>query len=181
MSRIHCLVLLLFTFIYTFQKAEGQDIQYPVIKDYGGVYKVEAAKVFPDKNLDNLILFDISKEAAFQFKLNPGLEHLAMFLNLYALYGIQPSDMKVEAVIHADAVSLALTDEKYQELTGQANPNSKLIQELLDSGVKIYVCSQSLMQNHYRTDWVNPRMIISAAAFNVLVNDQLKGFALLSY
>ncbi len=180
MKKLRILPLLLFLTL-AFQVVKGQEIQYPVIKDFGGVYKLEQAKVFPDKNLKNHVLFDITKNAAFQFNLNPGLEHVAMFLNLYALYGIQPGDMEVEAVIHSDAIPLALSDDKYLELTGSTNPNSKLIGELLDQGVKIYVCSQSLMENHYKPEWVRPGLILSAAALNVLVNDQLKGFALLSY
>ncbi len=160
---------------------QAQEIQYPVIKGYGGVYKVPQAKVFPDKSLRNKVLFDITKPAQSAGEINSGLEHVAMFVNLYALYGISTQDMTVAAVIHSDAIALALADEKYIEITGHPNPNARLIERLLDSGVKIYVCSQSLMQNHYQPSWVNPRMILSAAALNVLVNDQLRGFALLSY
>ena len=160
---------------------QAQEIQFPVIKGYGGVYKVDQAKVFPDKNLNNKVLFDITKPFSSPDGINPGLEHVAMFVNLYALYGISVKDMTVEAVIHSDAIALALNAEKFREVTGHVDANADLIKQLLDSGVKIYVCSQSLMQNHYQPAWVNPRMILSAAALNVLVNDQLRGFALLSY
>jgi hypothetical protein len=61
----------------------AQNWEYPVIKGYGPAVSLPNAAVQPDKSLQYKILFDISKPAASNDQVNPGLDHVAPQPQLY--------------------------------------------------------------------------------------------------
>jgi hypothetical protein len=76
------------------------------------------------------ILFDITKAAEAPDEINPGLEHVARLINLFALAKIPPQKLKIVAVLHGRATAASLDDRYHREKYQRDNPNSKLIDAL---------------------------------------------------
>ncbi len=152
----------------------GQEGEFPIIKQNGEAFFTPKAVETPDNMKEYQVLFDITKTAGNKEKINPGLEHIARFINVYGLYDVPLSNMNIAAIIHGDAIEIATNHEGHTD-------NQKLIEALMKNGVQFYVCSQSLFHNNYIPDDVNKNMIIAASAMNVLVDFQIKNFQILYY
>ena len=158
-----------------------QERVYPVIKNYGSITPLPNAAVQPDKSLEYKVLFDVRKAADKKDQVNPGLFHIARFINVFASGGIMPDKMKMVAVIHGEATAIVLKNEIYQQKYGCLNPNTQLINDLKNNGVEIYVCGQALADNDFKQDWVNPDIVVALSAMTVLPTYQLKGYALIQF
>ena len=155
--------------------------EYPVIKGYGPVQPLPKAAVQPDKHLKYKVLFDITHAAKEVGKVNPGLDHVARFINVMASGGIRPEKMSLVAVVHGDATPLILKNDLFKEKFGQDNPNIKLIDDLKKAGVKLYVCGQALTDDNFKPEWVNPEIVLSLSALVAVPTFQLKGYAYLPF
>lgn len=155
--------------------------EYPVIKGYGPVHPLPHAAVQPDKSLNYKILFDVTKAARKDSKVNPALAHIARLINVYASAGMMPDEMKLVAVIHGPATPIVLDNQAFRSKFGRDNPNIKLIDELKKSGVTFYVCGQALADNSYQHKWVNKDITIALSALTVVPTYQLKGYALMAW
>jgi hypothetical protein len=109
-----------------------------VIKSYGPVQLLPNATLQPDKSLKCKILFDVTKSSRDVRSVNPGLDHIARFINVMASAGIMPKDMELAAVIHGPATGIVLADEIFTQEYYSYNPNLKLIMDLNKAGVKLY-------------------------------------------
>jgi predicted peroxiredoxin len=110
-------------------------------------------------------------------KVNPGLDRVARFLNVMAASGIMPKDVELAAVIHGPAAPIILKNEIFKDRFKTDNPNEKIIKDLKEAGVKLYVCGQSLADNGFEHKWVNEQIAIAVAALVVVPTYQLKGYA----
>jgi len=155
--------------------------EYPVIKGYGPVQSLPEAAVQPDKHLKYKVLFDITHAAKEVGKVNPGLDHVARFINVMASGGIRPEKMSLVAVVHGDATPIILKNDIFKEKLGQDNPNIKLVNELRKAGVKLYVCGQALADDNFKSEWVNPEIVLSLSALVDVPTFQLKGYAYLAF
>jgi hypothetical protein len=88
------------------------------------------AAVQPSPGREYKILFDITKAAEAPDEINPGLEHVARLINLFALAKIPPQKLKIVAVLHGRATAASLDDRYHREKYQRDNPNSKLIDAL---------------------------------------------------
>ena len=137
------------------------------------------AAVHPTPNREYKILFDIAKAAEAPDQVNPGLEHIARLINLFALAKVPPEKLRIMAVIHGPATAASLGDRYYREKYQLDNTNKKLIEVLKRAGVVIYVCGQALAHGFAPT-WVNRETTVALAALTVLPVYQLDGYALIS-
>jgi intracellular sulfur oxidation DsrE/DsrF family protein len=151
--------------------------EYPVIKGYGPVQALPKAMVQPDKTLKYKVLFDITGESKETNKANPGLSHLARFINVMASGGVMPKDMGLVAIIHGAAAPVVLKNEIFRKKYNGDNPNLKLIRDLKAAGVQLYVCGQALADDEFRHEWVNPEVSIALSALVFVPTYQLKGYA----
>jgi intracellular sulfur oxidation DsrE/DsrF family protein len=154
---------------------------YPVIKGYGPVHPLPQAAIQPDKALHYKVLFDIKTPAKETSKVNPGLNHVARFINVMASAGLLPDQMEMVAVIHGNAAPIVLKNEIFKEKFKVDNPNIKLISDLKKAGVKLYVCGQSLADFTYKPEWVNPDIVLTLSALVDVPTFQLKGYAYLPF
>lgn len=153
--------------------------QYPVIKEYGKVHPLPQAAVQPSPKREYKILFSITKAAEAPDQVNPGLEHIARLINVFALAKVPMNKLKIVAVLHGPATSAALDDAHYRDKHHSANPNTKLIDALNRAGVTLYVCGQALAHNGFEPGWVEPKVTVALAALTVLPVYQLDGYALI--
>ena len=168
-------------FIGLTMNLNAQNWEYPVIKGYGPAVSLPNAAVQPDKSLQYKILCDVSKPAASNDQVNPGLDHVAQLINVYATAGMMPDQMELVVIIHSSATPIVLKNNEYKTKYGVDNPNLKLLNELKKNGVVLYVCGQSLAFYNFKQEWMNPDITLALSALTVIPTYQLMGYALLPW
>jgi intracellular sulfur oxidation DsrE/DsrF family protein len=151
--------------------------EYPMIKGYGPVQPFPNAAVQPDPSIKYKVLFDVTAKSARIEHANPGLSHIARFINAMASAGVTPRQMQLVAIIHGGATPFALRGEIYKEMFQMDNPNPQLIKELKSAGVQLYVCGQALAEEKFKPEWVNPDISIAFSALVLVPTYQFKGYA----
>jgi len=182
-EQIFCLGIMMIALWGLTQVSYAADVQkvpqHPVIKGYGKVHPYPLAAMQPSPERHYQVLFDITKAADAPGKVNPGLDHVARLLNLYALAGVPTDHLKIALVVHGPATSIVLKNDAYRKLHQQDNPNSEIIHLLKGAGVKLFICGQALAEKHIATESVNPEITLAVSALTVLIDYQLDGYALI--
>jgi intracellular sulfur oxidation DsrE/DsrF family protein len=153
--------------------------QYPAIPGYGKVWPYPDAAMRPSPNRNYQVLFDITKAADAPDKVNPGLDHVARLVNLFALSGVPGERLKIALVVHGPATPGILANDQYRKLHGSGNPNTELIRLLKRAGVTLYICGQALAEKGLDPTGVNPDITLALSALTVLSIYQLDGYALI--
>lgn len=149
---------------------------FPVIKTGGGMFEVPEAEPIADKKMKYKVLYEISKGADKPDSINSTLDKLARLVNLHLSAGIPKQNLDVVAVIHFQGTPLILTDEAYKKKFGVPNPNTALINELADNGVKFYICGQSLYMRKFDKEPRNPNIKVTLSAMLLMTTLQSKGY-----
>lgn len=147
----------------------------PAIKDYGKVVPLPQAAQQPRP--ESKICVDLTKggEAG---KLNPSIEKVARYVNIYQGAGKEPASVKIAVVLHGSATLCALNDNSYaKRFNTENNPNLACLHELHKAGVEIYVCGQSLVGKGGRPEEVVVFADVAVSALTSLVNLQSDGYA----
>lgn len=156
----------------------AQQWEFPVIKGYGGVVPIPDAAVQPRKDLEYKVVFDVTAGTQKPDEVNPGLDRIARFINVYASAGIPPRRLKLVAVLTGPATPAVLDDAHYRARFGVANPNLDLIDQLTKAGVKLFVCGQALAGMRIDVASVNPNVSRALSALTVVPTYELEGYAL---
>ena len=176
--RVQFLLLLLSS---CFGSLLAQDkYQYPIIKDFGGIYPIEEATMLPDANQRYDIVIDLltGKDPT---QLNSALNNVARMINLHAIGGVHPDSINVVLAIHGNATKIVLSNEGYESRYEMSNPNNELIAALKEAGVRLTVCGQSLIGREIRTDEINENIEIATSMLTTVTNYQMKGYTLLKF
>lgn len=159
------------------QADKSQQLAYPAIANHGGVVQLPTAAQQPRAGTKLLVDLTSGSDAD---KLNAGLEKVAKFVNLYAGGGAEPADAQIAVVFHGDATLAVLNPEAYAaKFQTDGNPNLKLLQQLSDSGVDLYVCGQSLISKGSAPSDVAMFVKTAVSALTTVVNLQADGYAYL--
>ena len=102
-------------------------------------------------------------------------------MNLHVMGGVPKENMNVIVAVHGGALWTALGNELYREKFGVDNPHAPLYQELIDQGVKIVVCSQSMFKRKVDKSQLLPGFEVATSALTTLTMYQLKGYALMRF
>lgn len=159
----------------------GQDAgywQYPAIQGYGRIHPRPKAAEQPSRHRIYKVVFDVTKGAPKATGPNPGLDHVARAVNVFASAGVPLKHMHFVAVIHGPAADSVLTAEAYKKKFNADNPNLKLISALHKAGVTLEVCGQSLADNGYQDSQVNPQVRITLSALADLALWGQRGYTL---
>ncbi len=156
----------------------AQEWETPIIKGYGEVKYFDQAASQLNKQLEYKLIFDI-KGNQVKNGVNKGLWTIARTLNLFELSGIPSKKIEIVASIHGEATFITLNSNAYQDKFGRDNPNSNIIQQLNDSGVKLYVCSQATSSRNINNGDLNINVIPALSGIAVLSNHLLQGFTLM--
>jgi intracellular sulfur oxidation DsrE/DsrF family protein len=160
----------------SFQLSASGPTTGPLIKNYGPVFAVPDGSFNLLSNQDYKILMDIGKGPDDPAELNRRIESAARFLNLHARNGIKPKNLKLAIVLHGSAVHAALNDEAYEEHFLVENANKKLIVELKNAGVDVYICGQSAAYNGYAPQELLAEITMAVSAMTVHVRLQQEGY-----
>lgn len=153
--------------------------KFPFIKKGGSMFDVPQADPIADKNMKYKILFELSKGADKPDTVNAALDKLARLVNLHLSAGIPKKNLEIVAVTHFLATPLILSDEAYKKKFGVPNPNTELINELAENGVKFYICGQSLYMRKYDKEPLNPNYKVTLSAMLMMSTLQSKGYVLI--
>lgn len=167
--------------IFSLSFSFGQGKVNPVIKGFGGIYDVPEANIKPDPNLEYKIVIDIYGGSDDKKKVDRSLNNVARMLNLHAVGGVDPSKMKVVLAVHGGSTFSILNDETYKTKFGISNPNTPLIKELKEAGVKLAVCGQSLKGRRIETNQVSEEVELATSMLTTVTMYQLRGYSLLKF
>lgn len=157
--------------------ASGVKWTYPAIAGFGPVHPLPNAAVQPSKSAIYKVVFDVTAKSKDMSKPNPGLDHVARAVNVFASAGVPLSHLKFIAVVHGPATASVLNNEHYHGKYGTNNPNIPLIAALKKAGVKVEVCGQALADNSYEHAWVNRDVTITLSALSDLIIYGHQGYA----
>lgn len=147
----------------------------PVIKEYGKVIALPNAQQQP--RAGSKFVVDITKGSEVD-QLNPAIEKIARYVNIYAGAGHAPAEANIAVVLHGDATLSILNSVAYaRKFDVKDNPNLKCIAQLRQAGVTFYVCGQSLIGKGSQPDDVSQHCQVAVSALTALVNLQTDGYA----
>lgn len=145
----------------------------PVMRDIPGAHEL------PDPKLDYKIVFDIETLADSPEKVSPALIYIAAVFNTFAKNGIPADHIHFAAIFHGKSIVLITDDTTYKGRTGtEKNPNADLLRQLDKAGLKMAVCGQSAMEQHYDFKTILPVAQIDYSASVAFMNLQTRGYVL---
>ena len=153
---------------------ELPEYRYPKIQGMGKVAHLPDATQQPRSG--SKVVVDLIKGGDPE-KLNPGIEKVTRFVNIFAGAGKEPADASIAVVLHGDATLIGLKSDAYRDKFDCDNPNLDCIRKLKEAGVAIYVCGQSLVGKGFHPDEVVSDVDVAVSAMNTLVNLQADGHA----
>ena len=151
-------------------------LEFPQIEGYGSVVALPEAGERP--RIGGRVVFDTTA-AATAGKLNRGLESAARLVNLYAKEGLAASRPQIAVILHAAATPAALVDLAHERAGGGSNPNRELVEKLLENGVEVWVCGQSVVRSGHALSDILPGIRIAHSAMVFNINRQQDGWACL--
>ncbi|WP_299467356.1 DsrE family protein [uncultured Gimesia sp.] len=161
------------------QSPKNEEVKYinPVIKQYGKVVKLPQAAHQP--RAGSKLCVDLTKGGDAD-KLNPAIEKVARFVNIYHGAGKSAVKPQIAIILHGDATLAVLNDDVYSKRFGtQGNPNLDCLHELHEAGVEIFVCGQSLIGKAGKPEEVVVFADVAVSALTTLVNLQTDGYVYL--
>lgn len=177
MKRAFSILFVLFLFNTTF----AQEMINPVIKSYGGIFDAPHATEKPDPNMEYKVIIDVVTGSSKVDEPFYSIINVARLMNLHAMGGVKKENMKIVLAIHGGAVWSVLNNEKYNEKYGIDNPHIPLFKELQEAGVKIFVCSQSMMGRKIDHTKLAPGIGTATSMLTTMTTYQLKGYAALKF
>lgn len=147
----------------------------PVIANYGKVVRLPKAVQQPRDG--SRIVVDVTTGGE-PDKLNPAIEKVCRFVNIYAAAGQQSAAVDIAVVLHGETTLTILNTDAYvTRFKTTTNPNLDCLAELHKAGVKIMVCGQSLISKGGNPDDVIETADVAVSALTALVNLQADGYA----
>ncbi|WP_419190105.1 DsrE family protein [Stieleria marina] len=145
------------------------------IKNYGKVTRLPDAAQQPKSGSKICVDLTAGGDPA---KLNPGIEKIARYVNLYQGAGNEPADVNIAVVLHGQATLTVLNADAYAKKYGtEDNPNFDCLHQLHEAGVEIYVCGQSLISMGSKPEDVMVFADTAVSALTSIVNLQSDGYA----
>ena len=151
--------------------------RFPVIKGYGGIVDVEDAEFSPDTTQEYKLIFDVTLRASDPKNINAGLDGVARVTNLHAYAGVPREQFDIVVTIRQGATYAILNNDYYTNKFEVENPNVDLVRQLIDAGVKIYVCGQNLKRAKISGSQVLEGVKVALSAFTTTTHYRMKGYA----
>ena len=174
--------LLIFFFLACVNNVVSQEKKAgPVIKDYGKVWQVQDPDYILEEEFVFKAVFDVMNSPDSHDLINPSIETVARYLNMHAQSGVSVDNLKAVVVIHNKASKDIMNDAAYQSRYGVENPNRKLLEELIDSGVDVIFCGQSSLSRDIPKEDIIEEVQLSLSAMTALIQLQDKGYKLIKF
>lgn len=143
----------------------------PAMRDFPGAHEL------PDPKLDYKIVFDMQTTGDKPEEVSPSLVMVAVLINTYEMKGVPADHLHLWAVFHGKTIALVTDDATYKARTGvDHNPNAALLEQLSKAGLKMAVCGQSAMAQHYDFKSILPVAQINYSASVTFINLETRGY-----
>jgi intracellular sulfur oxidation DsrE/DsrF family protein len=154
----------------------------PVIPEALGWVVVPGAAISPDKGHTYRAIFSATAGADKPDQLVPAVLMAGTELNALAASGLPLANADFVIDFHGPgAVDALLDNAHYQAKYHRDNPNLKVVAELKQAGVKLYVCAQMLLGMGVAFDSLTPDVTVASDGLVVLMTFQNRGYALLPF
>lgn len=151
----------------------------PVIEGYGEVWHIENPDFKTDTTQEFKIVFDVMDSPKSHSEINKKLETAARFLNMHAQSGVPVSQLKVAIIVHNQASKDITHDDAYKKRFGVTNPNTGLVEALLDADVDIIYCGQSSLSRNFPKEDLVSGVKIALSAMTATLQLQNEGYRLI--
>ncbi|MEJ2163707.1 MAG: DsrE family protein [Robiginitalea sp.] len=172
---------LLVVFLAVFSAFGQDDRTGPIIADFGPYWEIPEATYETDRSQRFHVVFDVMQSPEDKKQVNPWIETAARFLNMHAQDGVAKSQMKVALVVHNQASTDLLDDSHYKARFGIPNPNSKLLRQLMETGVDVVFCGQSSIARKVPIENTVEGIQLSLSAMTALIQFQNQGYRLIKF
>ncbi len=159
----------------------SQDKVNPIIKDFGPVYEIPDALEKPDPKLNYKLLVDLVMGSTKPDTINLGIEAACTLLNLHGVGGVPKEKINMVMAVHNAAGYTVMNNDAYKARYKVDNPNLPMIKALLDAGVKIVVCGQTLKKRGIDPSTLAPGVGVATSALTTITTHQLKGYAMIKW
>lgn len=149
----------------------------PLIKNYGRILDLEKVDMKPDPDLEYKIVIELVHDMDKPKRLNFSASNVARLINLHAVGGVKPENLKVAIVVHAQATNSMIDEKAYKKKYKVESPYIDFYKELSEAGVELVVCGQSLNMFGHKPNDVLPNVQIATSALTAVSTYQLKGYA----
>lgn len=153
----------------------------PVIADYGKVWPIENQEYTIAEGTTFKVVFDIMNSPKDPAQLNKSIETAARFLNMHAQNGVPIEQMHVALVVHNKASKDICTNTSYNDRYGMDNPNTTMVQQLLEAGVDFIFCGQSSKSRNFPIEETLDGVQLSLSAMTALIQLQNDGYQLIKF
>jgi intracellular sulfur oxidation DsrE/DsrF family protein len=153
----------------------------PVIPEADGFVILPNATLQPDKDHVYKAIYDATKVSKDSTQILPALNMAGSELNAFGVCNIPLSHAKFVIVFHGAAINGLLDNDHYKKKYGTDNPNLKVLNELKNAGVKLFVCGQNLVAEHIDLKTISTDVTLASDALIVLMFYQNDGYALMSF
>jgi len=160
--------------------AQKPEAEFPIVKQFGGIYPIENATYFPDADRIYNIVIEVKTNDK-NNEINVALINIARLMNLHVMGGVKPENLHVVAIIHGSATTSIMNDDAYLKRFNVKNPNTDLIKELRKAGLKILICGQSMLARNVREEDLAEGVEISLSMLTAFTTYQLQGYASLQF
>lgn len=153
----------------------------PYITNFGKSFNIEDADLSLDQNIVHKVIFDVYSDESKKTEPNPLLVTVARHLNMHGKQGIPLKNLKTVLVIHGGATASVLSEKAFKSTFERENPDFKLINELVEAGVEVYVCGQSISARGKSKKDLNPNVKMAVSAITTLMSYQEKGYSVINF
>lgn len=153
----------------------------PYVKNFGKSFYIENPDLNLDKNEIHKVIFDVFTDESKKNQLNPLLVTVARHLNMHGKQGIPLENLKTVLIIHGGATGSVLSEASFQETFDRENPDYALLNELVEAGVEVYVCGQSIHARGKTKQDLNPNVKMAVSAITTLMSYQEKGYSVINF
>jgi intracellular sulfur oxidation DsrE/DsrF family protein len=139
-------------------------------------------EVIPLHVRENLrIVYQVTDDAQYE-GVNKGLFYARKLIDTYQRHGIPPDQVHLHLVYHGTGIADVVNDKARKRLgTATANPNGQLLAELIERGVQVELCENTMQQKGVKPAELMPGVKLVIGAFPRLIDLQLQGFAYIKF
>lgn len=171
--RLILSISLIFTAISVFAEESNKG---PIIMDYGQSFAVADRDIPLVEDHQYKVVFELINYSADTTSINVDLDRVARFLNAHAAQGVPRENMDVAVVVHGATLISLLNHDAYQSKFGSKNPSLDLVNQLVEAGVEIYACGQSLGFRQWSKSDLASTVKVGLSAMTLVNAFQTKGY-----
>jgi len=129
------------------------------------------------------VAYDV-KDDVLDAGIGKALYYVRGLLESYKSMGVLPAQLHISVVVHGSAAHWLLQEGAYQQNENDPfayNPNTQVVQELLDHGVSVEICHSTMKSKGWTADEILPGVIIVHDAYTRLIDLQQRGYAYIRF